>query len=154
MSWPAGSGRWERDSWQSRPAVWLLVWALRCSGSGLYWFNLGWPQETQVFFGLWPWLTFVIYLVRNCTKGNSLYGFEVFFKVILKRSSLVVQMVKKSAWNAGDLYSVPGLGTSLGEGNSYMLQYSGLENSMDCIVHGVTKSQTWLSDFFKRFNYF
>ena len=34
-----------------------------------------------------------------------------------------------------------------GEGNSYPLQYSGLENSMDCVVHGVTKSQTRLSDF-------
>ena len=41
------------------------------------------------------------------------------------------------------------LGRSLGEGNSYTLQYSGLENS-----HGVAKSQTRLSDFFKRFNYF
>ena len=30
---------------------------------------------------------------------------------------------------------------------TYPLQYSGLEESMDCIVHGVTKSQTWLSDF-------
>ena len=33
-----------------------------------------------------------------------------------------------------------------GEGNGYPLQYSGLENSMDCIVHGVAKSRTWLSD--------
>ena len=33
------------------------------------------------------------------------------------------------------------------EGNSYPLQYSDLENSMDCIVHGVAKSQTRLSDF-------
>ena len=40
-----------------------------------------------------------------------------------------------------------GLGRSPGEGNGYPLQYSGLENSMDCIVHGVTKSWTWLSDF-------
>ena len=40
----------------------------------------------------------------------------------------------------GDLGSVPGLGRSPGEGNSYPLQYSGLENSMDCIVHGVTES--------------
>ena len=39
------------------------------------------------------------------------------------------------------------LGRSPGEGKGYPLQYSGLENSMDCIVHGVTKSQTWLSDF-------
>ena len=37
---------------------------------------------------------------------------------------------------------VLGLGRSLGEGKGYPLQYSGLENSMDCIVHGITKSQT------------
>ena len=47
---------------------------------------------------------------------------------------------KESACNEGDLGSIPGLGRSPGEGNSYPLQYSGLENSMDCIVHGVTKS--------------
>ena len=54
---------------------------------------------------------------------------------------------KESACNAGDLCSNPRLGRSTGEGNSYPLQYSGLENSMDCVVHGVTKSQTRLSDF-------
>ena len=54
---------------------------------------------------------------------------------------------KESACNAGDLGSIPGFGKSPGEGNSYTLQYSGLENSMDAIDHGVTKSQTWLSDF-------
>ena len=54
---------------------------------------------------------------------------------------------KESACNAGDLGSIPGLGRSPGEGNGYPLQYSGLENSMDCTVHGVTKSRTQLSDF-------
>ena len=49
---------------------------------------------------------------------------------------------KESACNAGDLGSVPGLGRSLGEGKGYPLQCCGLENSMNCIVHGVTKSQT------------
>ena len=48
---------------------------------------------------------------------------------------------KESACNAGDLGSIPGLGRSPGEGNGYPLQYSGLENSMDCIAHGVTESQ-------------
>ena len=47
---------------------------------------------------------------------------------------------KQSACNAGDLGSIPGLGRAPGEGNGYPLQYSGPENSMDCIVHGVTKS--------------
>ena len=54
---------------------------------------------------------------------------------------------KESTCNARDLGSIPGLGRSPGEGKGYTLQYSGLENSMDCIVHGVPKSQTRLSDF-------
>ena len=53
---------------------------------------------------------------------------------------------KESACNVEDLGSIPGLGRSPGEGKGYPLQYSGL-NSMDCIVHGVTKSRTWLSNF-------
>ena len=53
---------------------------------------------------------------------------------------------KESACNVGGLGLIPGLGRSTGEGKGYPLQYSGLENSMDCIVHGVTKSQTRLSD--------
>ena len=52
---------------------------------------------------------------------------------------------KESTCNAGDLGSVPGLGRSPGERKGYPLQYSGLENSMDCIVHGVAKSGTRLS---------
>ena len=47
---------------------------------------------------------------------------------------------KESACDAGDLDSIPGLGRSSGEGNGYPLQYSGLQNSMAYIVHGVTKS--------------
>ena len=47
---------------------------------------------------------------------------------------------KESACNVEDLGLIPGLGRSPGEGNGYPLQYSGLENSMDCIVHGVAKS--------------
>ena len=49
---------------------------------------------------------------------------------------------KGSICNAGDPGLIPGLGRSPGERNSYLLQNSGLENSMDCTVHRVTKSQT------------
>ena len=49
---------------------------------------------------------------------------------------------KESACNAGDLDSIPGLGRSPGEEKGYPVQYSGLENSMDCIVHGVAESDT------------
>ena len=46
---------------------------------------------------------------------------------------------KASAYNAGDLGSIPGLGRSPGEGKGYPLQYSGMENSMNHIVHGGTR---------------
>ena len=49
---------------------------------------------------------------------------------------------KESACNEGDLDWIPGLGRSPREGKGYPLQYSGLENSMDSMVHGVAKSQT------------
>ena len=48
---------------------------------------------------------------------------------------------KESTCNVGDLGSIPGLGRFPGEGKGYPFQYSGLENSMDCIVHGVTTEQ-------------
>ena len=49
---------------------------------------------------------------------------------------------KESAHNVGDLDSIPGLGRPPGEGKGHPLQYSGLENSVDCTVHGVAKSRT------------
>ena len=49
---------------------------------------------------------------------------------------------KESACNLEDLGSILGLGRSPGEGKGYAPQYSGLENSMDCIVHGVAESDT------------
>ena len=58
---------------------------------------------------------------------------------------------KESARNAEDLGSIPGLGRSPGEGNSYPL-HSGLENSMDYTAHGVTKSLTQQSDFHFHFS--
>ena len=58
--------------------------------------------------------------------------------------------VKASAYNAGDLGSIPGSGRSPGEGHGNPLQYSCLENPMDsgawwATVHRVTKSWTQLS---------
>ena len=55
--------------------------------------------------------------------------------------------IKTPYFCVGDLGSIRGFGRSHGEGKGYSLQYSGLGNSMDCIVHGVAKSQSWLSDF-------
>ena len=58
---------------------------------------------------------------------------------------------KASAYNVGELGSIPGLGSSPGEENGYPLPYSGLENSTDrgawrVAIHGVAKSQTRLSN--------
>ena len=54
---------------------------------------------------------------------------------------------KEFAWNVRDLGLIPRLERSPGEGKGYLIQYFGLENSMDCIVNGVTKSQTQSSNF-------
>ena len=54
---------------------------------------------------------------------------------------------KESSFNAGEPGSIPGSGRSPGEEKGYPLQYSGLENSMNSIFYGVTKSRTQLSDF-------
>ena len=64
-----------------------------------------------------------------------------------KQGLLCGSVGKESACNVGGQGSIPGLGKSLGEGEGYSLQYFGLENSMDCIVHGVAKSLTQLSEF-------
>ena len=53
---------------------------------------------------------------------------------------------KQSACNAGDLGSIRRLGRSPGEGKGYPFQYSGLENSMDCIAHGVSRSRLQLGN--------
>ena len=53
---------------------------------------------------------------------------------------------KESAHSLGDLDSIPGLGRFPVDEKGYPLQYSGLDSSVDCIVHGVAKSQRWLSD--------
>ena len=54
---------------------------------------------------------------------------------------------KETTCNVGDLGSIPGLGRFPEGGKDYPLQYSGLENSLDSVVHGVAKSRTQLSDF-------
>ena len=74
-----------------------------------------------------------------CTKYLAIWGFLLGFPG--------GSAGKESACKVGDLGSIPALGRSPEERNGYPLQYSGLENSMDYIVHGVTKSWTRLSSF-------
>ena len=92
-------------------------------------------------------------LVRICLQCER-PGFNCWFRKIIWRTDRLPMPLflgfpggsvgKEFACNVGDLGSIPGLGRSPGKGNSYPLQYSGLENSMDCVVHGATKR---LSDF-------
>ena len=87
-----------------------------------------WPHG---FHGLLLLLLFLFFFPTRANKGGFPCG----------------SAGKESARNVGDLGSILGLGRSPGEGKGYPLQYSGLEISTDCTVHGVTKSWTWLSDF-------
>ena len=102
------------------------------------------------------WASLVAQLVKNLpamqeTQFDSWVG-----KIPWRRDRLPIPVFwgfpcgsagKESACNAGDLGSIPGLGRSPGEGKGYSLQYSGLENSMDCIVCGAIKSRTRISEF-------
>ena len=74
--------------------------------------------------------------------GKSLnhHGLEDYFEILGFPGGSVG---KESACYVEDLGSIPGLGRSPGEWNGYPLQYSGQENSRECIVHGVAKSQTF-----------
>ena len=78
---------------------------------------------------------------------QSHYHVSYFLKLLFIQVFPDSSAGKESTCNAGDPCSIPQLGKSPGEGNGSPFQYSGLENSMDHIVHGVTKSQTRLSDF-------
>ena len=60
---------------------------------------------------------------------------------------------KESTCNAGDPGSIPGSGRSPGEGKGYPLQYSGLGNSMDYIVHGIARSHTRMNKFHFHFQW-
>ena len=77
---------------------------------------------------LYHWLLFNMFLLSNIRFPGS-------------------SADKETICNAGDLGSIPGLGGSPGGGKGYPLQYSGLENSMDCMVHAGAKSRTRQSDF-------
>ena len=62
---------------------------------------------------------------------------ELKLSLAVSWASIVAQLVKESACNAQDLGSIPGLGRSPRERNGYPLQYSGLQNCLDHIAHGV-----------------
>ena len=80
-----------------------------------------------VWGGGWAWIC--IYVFKISVRYLGLYPTDS-------------SVGKESACNSGDSVLVTGLGKSPGEGKGYPLQYSGLKNSMNCIVHGVAESDT------------
>ena len=121
-----------------------------------FWFKL---KSWKVSFNLWPPLgVFLQWLNISCSSTLSLSGdYLLLFPpkicwLAINKSFPCGSAGKESACNAGDLGSIPGLGRDLGEEKGYPIQYSGLEKSMNYIVHGVAKSGTWLSDFHFNFH--
>ena len=84
-------------------------------------------------------------MAGGSVKWDSHSGKELGDYLENKMSTLQVSNAGKES--QGYLDSIPWLGRSPGEGKGYPLQYSGLENSTDCIVHRVVKNRTRLRDF-------
>ena len=98
----------------------------------------------------WTFGWFLLFVI-SCISSWEFY-FWLFILLFIKNIYMFMDFPggsvgKESACNVGDLGPIPGFGRSPGKGNSYPLRYSGLEDSMDCTVHGVTKSQTRPNDF-------
>ena len=90
----------------------------------------------------WPKYWSFSFSINPSNEYSGLISFRIDW------ASLIAQLVKNPPAMQETLVLFLGLsGRSPGEGKGYPFQYSGLKNSMDCIVHGVTKSQTRLSDF-------
>ena len=107
------------------------------------------------------WASLVAQLVKNPPAMQETFNSWV-GKVCWRRDRLPTPVFldfpgysagKESACSVGDRGLIPGLGRSPGEGKGYPLQYSGLENSMECIVVWVAKIQTWPSDFHFHFTF-
>ena len=120
---------------------------------GVLTIGLPWKSQYLHFNHTVTWMYFhwknsnaEIYRVKN--GSHSLLTLLLHLMILIRSSLIILGLAgKASSCNAGDLDLIPGLGRSSGEGKGYPLQYSGLENSMDCIIHGVAKSRTGLSDF-------
>ena len=76
------------------------------------------------------------------TSLHMFNGVTVLYTETQHGKSTMRSVAKESTCHIGDVGSIPGLGRSPGEGNGYPLQYSGLENSMDCVIQGIMKSRT------------
>jgi len=133
---------------KSFPGSFPMSWLLTSGGQSIGASASALPMNTQVWFPLG--LTGLISLL---SKGLS----RVFSSTTIPKHQFFSRHLslgfpggsagKESACNGGDLGLILGLGRSPGEEKGYPLQYSILENSLDCVVHGVAKSQTRLSNF-------
>ena len=111
----------------------------------------GWMQKSNAKFPSWRILEKPVKLTHGRTRSTC-QGTQ--YQITMVPMGFPGGSAgKESACNAGDLGSIPELGRSPGEGKGYPLQYAGLENSMDCIVYGVAKSQTRMSDFHFHYAY-
>ena len=83
--------------------------------------------------------------ITFCNKTSVWSSGELFYLLQLKspKGFPCGSADKESTCKVGDLGSIPGLGRSPGDGNGNPLQYSGLENLMDCIVHGPPGRRPW-----------
>ena len=107
------------------------------------------------------WASLIAHLVKIRLQYRRAQFYSWVWKVCWRRDRLLTSVFlgfpcglagKESTCNVRDLGLIPGLGRSPGEGKDYPLQYSGLENSINYIVHGVTKNWTRLSDFHFHFH--
>ena len=87
-----------------------------------------------------------IKVIISRKQDNPIISIHTQFRSLFVRGFPRGSLGKESAWNLGDLGLIPGLGRSPGEGKGYPCQHSGLENSVDHIVHEAIKSQTQLID--------
>ena len=106
-------------------------------------------KQSVSFHGLSPWqerkgvFLLSVALLPSQVMRTPHSGLSILFEVSVYCGSAG----KESTCNTGDLGLIPGLGRSPGERKGYPPQYSGLENSLERIVHGVAMSWTQLSDF-------
>ena len=130
------------------PEYWTFSISLSNEYSGLISFRTDWFDLLAVQG------TLKILLQHHNSKASILQC-SAFFMVQLSHPWGFPDSLagRESACNAGDLGLIPALGQSSGEGNGYLLLYSGLEDSTDCIVHGVLKSRMRLSNFHFHFSH-
>ena len=108
----------------------------------------------------WDWLSTLVFFLREFHGLYSPWGskeldtaeqlslhFTLCRQKWASQVALVVKNPPANARDTRDVGSIPGSGRSPGEGKGCPFQYSGLENFNDCIVHGVAKSWTQLSNF-------